>query len=103
MASSNERVPSDSALHIFRQHTKVDCDTLNPQIAERYGTFIDCTSNQAIAYFELQEQRSKDVLPKAAKLAFEWWDKFPGASLATLAVDIAVSAFPSVLRWHMQY
>lgn len=93
MSSTNEKVPTSSALHVFRQHTKVDCDTLDPDLAQQYGTFVDCTSNQGIAFFELQEQRSKNVLPRAANLALEWKDRFPGVALDALAVDIAVSAF----------
>lgn len=83
-------VASDSALHVLREYTTVDCDTLDPQIAQQYGTFVDCTSNQAIAYFELQEPQSQDVLPQAAGLALQWREKFPGVKLDTLAIDIAV-------------
>lgn len=98
MSSAKVQGSSGSALQVLRSHTKVDCDTLDPQIAQQYGTFVDCTSNQAIAYFELQEQRSQDVLPQAASLALEWRDDFPYVKLGTLAVDIAVGILldPSV-------
>ncbi|CAM1508590.1 Fc.00g054380.m01.CDS01 [Cosmosporella sp. VM-42] len=40
-------------MEALRQTTKVDCDTLDCDVAKDLGPFVDCTSNQAIAYFEL--------------------------------------------------
>ncbi|KAH6877125.1 hypothetical protein B0T10DRAFT_497074 [Thelonectria olida] len=46
-----------------QQGTTVDCDTLNVDVAKDLGPFVDCTSNQAIAYFELSKTvDSKDKL-----------------------------------------
>ncbi|KAG5913676.1 hypothetical protein E4U53_004808, partial [Claviceps sorghi] len=42
-----------SLLNLLRQTCQVDCDTMDVQVAEKLGPFVDCTSNQAIAYFEL--------------------------------------------------
>ncbi|KAF7556481.1 hypothetical protein G7046_g6298 [Stylonectria norvegica] len=42
-----------SLLEALRQTSQVDCDTLDRDVAEELGPFLDCTSNQAIAYFEL--------------------------------------------------
>ncbi|KAG5974837.1 hypothetical protein E4U55_008032 [Claviceps digitariae] len=42
-----------SLLSLLRQTCQVDCDTMDVQVAEKLGPFVDCTSNQAIAYFEL--------------------------------------------------
>ncbi|KAH7166333.1 hypothetical protein EDB81DRAFT_284212 [Dactylonectria macrodidyma] len=40
-------------LDALRQTCHVDCDTLDSDVAKGLGPFIDCTSNQAIAFFEL--------------------------------------------------
>ncbi|KAJ3491894.1 hypothetical protein NLG97_g5506 [Lecanicillium saksenae] len=40
-------------LDTLRQASHVDCDTMDRRVAETLGPFVDCTSNQAIAYFEL--------------------------------------------------
>lgn len=79
-----------SALEAYKVRTQVDCDTLDPEIASTYGPFVDCTSNQAIAYFELQEKRSSSILLKAAELALEWRERFSTIEPEGLAVEIAV-------------
>ncbi|KAK7424013.1 hypothetical protein QQZ08_008837 [Neonectria magnoliae] len=40
-------------LDALRQTSKVDCDTLDADVPKDLGPFVDCTSNQAIAFFEL--------------------------------------------------
>ncbi|KAL7944926.1 hypothetical protein V8C42DRAFT_324108 [Trichoderma barbatum] len=42
-----------SLLDALRQHSVIDCDTLDSEVARNLGPFVDCTSNQAIAFFEL--------------------------------------------------
>ncbi|KAL7939277.1 hypothetical protein V8C35DRAFT_286211 [Trichoderma chlorosporum] len=42
-----------SLLNALRQYSVVDCDTLDGEVAKSLGPFVDCTSNQAIAFFEL--------------------------------------------------
>ncbi|KAL7906035.1 hypothetical protein GGI35DRAFT_458610 [Trichoderma velutinum] len=42
-----------SLLEALRQHSVIDCDTLDSEVAKSLGPFVDCTSNQAIAFFEL--------------------------------------------------
>ncbi|UKZ49221.1 hypothetical protein TrVGV298_003465 [Trichoderma virens] len=42
-----------SLLDALRQHSVIDCDTLDSEVAKGLGPFVDCTSNQAIAFFEL--------------------------------------------------
>ncbi|KAM4055900.1 transaldolase/Fructose-6-phosphate aldolase domain-containing protein [Hirsutella rhossiliensis] len=49
-----------SLLDALREASQVDCDTLDSQVAERLGPFVDCTSNQAIAFFELSRPVSGD-------------------------------------------
>lgn len=70
--------------------TFVDCDTLDASVAESLGPFQDCTSNQAIAYFELQEHRHKHLLKQSISFAKELTPKYEGILLEDLAVEIAV-------------
>ncbi|KAL6888028.1 hypothetical protein GGI43DRAFT_416946 [Trichoderma evansii] len=44
-----------SLLDALRQRSAIDCDTLDSEVAKSLGPFVDCTSNQAIAYFELSK------------------------------------------------
>ncbi|KFA72789.1 hypothetical protein S40288_06380 [Stachybotrys chartarum IBT 40288] len=46
-------------LETLRTATQVDCDTMDHRVAHNLGPFVDCTSNQAIAYFELFRPGSK--------------------------------------------
>jgi transaldolase len=80
-----------SLLNNLRARSALDCDTLDLSVAAELGPFSNCTSNQAIAYFELQEHRNKDLLVRAANLAKELESKYDGVSLVTLAAEIAVS------------
>ncbi|KAF4983524.1 hypothetical protein FZEAL_1059 [Fusarium zealandicum] len=40
-------------LDALRQTSQIDCDTLDSDVARELGPFVDCTSNQAIAFFEV--------------------------------------------------
>ncbi|PNP46096.1 hypothetical protein TGAMA5MH_02131 [Trichoderma gamsii] len=50
-----------SLLDALRQRSAVDCDTLDSEVAKSLGPFVDCTSNQAIAYFELNKPAANDI------------------------------------------
>lgn len=84
-------VAQQTLLDVLRSRSAVDCDTLDASVAQELGPFVDCTSNQAIACFELQEHRHKELLQKAAVLAKELSPKYPDVKLETLAVEIGVS------------
>lgn len=51
-----------SLLNLLRKASQVDCDTMDAQVAEKLGPFVDCTSNQAIAYFELAKLDAPSTL-----------------------------------------
>jgi transaldolase len=53
-------------------------------VAESLGPFVDCTSNQAIALYELQKPTNAPLLITAAKLALSYPNPTP-----TLTADIA--------------
>ncbi|KAI8626883.1 transaldolase [Xylariaceae sp. FL1651] len=46
---------SHTLLDLLRTLSAVDCDTLDLDVIKQLGPFVDCTSNQAIAYNELSK------------------------------------------------
>jgi len=74
----------------FRTRSQVDCDTLDQQVASSLGPFVDCTSNQAIAYLELIHTQHADLLKKASAIAKYLAAKEHDIPIPTLAVDIAM-------------
>ncbi|KAI0509370.1 putative transaldolase [Xylaria bambusicola] len=53
---------SQNLLDLLRTLSTVDCDTLDVEVAKQLGPFVDCTSNQAIAYNELTKTDVEDNL-----------------------------------------
>ncbi|KAM0411605.1 hypothetical protein ACHAPD_009820 [Fusarium lateritium] len=49
-------------LDALRQTTQVDCDTLDANVAHQLGPFVDCTSNQAIAFSEISRPLAGEPL-----------------------------------------
>ncbi|KAL3589479.1 hypothetical protein FPOAC2_11647 [Fusarium poae] len=49
-------------LDALRQTTQVDCDTLDANVANQLGPFVDCTSNQAIAFSEISRPLAGEPL-----------------------------------------
>lgn len=100
---ANGAAPSNrsmTALDLLRQHTRIDCDTLDTSLAARYGPFVDCTSNQAIAHFQLlSEGDAQSTAREAAGLASQWKSNaaFEGVDAVLLAVEAAVG--PALARW----
>ena len=79
-------------LDVLRSRSTVDCDTLDASVASSLGPFQDCTSNQAIAFAELQEHRHSDLVRRSASLAEELIPRYrdDGVSRDALAVEIRV-------------
>ncbi|KAH7140126.1 hypothetical protein B0J13DRAFT_446655 [Dactylonectria estremocensis] len=79
-------------LDALRQTCQVDCDTLDASVAKDLGSFVDCTSNQAIAFFELtksniaKNELSHDALIKEAVVEAK-------GSLKELQGDMTIEAF----------
>ncbi|KIJ42019.1 hypothetical protein M422DRAFT_171761 [Sphaerobolus stellatus SS14] len=61
-----------SQLDFLRKYSGIDCDTLDYNVARELGPFINCTSNQAIAYFEAIKPENHDIIIKAAELANDY-------------------------------
>ncbi|KAG5655488.1 hypothetical protein KAF25_000737 [Fusarium avenaceum] len=49
-------------LDALRQASRVDCDTLDANVAHQLGPFVDCTSNQAIAFSEISRPLAGEPL-----------------------------------------
>jgi len=93
-----------SLLDKLRLKTTVDCDTLDAEVAASLGPFVDCTSNQAIACFELQRDHHKDLLRQAATTARELHSAVTEhglVSLEALAVEIAMVKLILLLVPHL--
>ncbi|KAI1324655.1 transaldolase [Xylariaceae sp. FL0255] len=53
---------SKTLLDALRESSSIDCDTLDVDVAKGLGPFVDCTSNQAIAYNELSRVNGEKKL-----------------------------------------
>ena len=81
---------SQTLLDQLRARTTVDCDTLDVTVPKNLGPFEDCTSNQAIAYFELLHTHHESLIRDAAATAKELSSKYTDIKLESLAVEICV-------------
>ena len=92
--SSQAEVPK-TLLDYLRTRSSVDCDTLDVSVASELGPFVDCTSNQAIAYFELCKSENESILQEAAEKTSLRIKQFGNTDLysrhaETLGAEIAV-------------
>ncbi|KAH8655244.1 transaldolase [Xylariales sp. PMI_506] len=80
-------------LDVLRSYTAVDCDTFDDDVPKQLGRFIDCTSNQAIAYHELIRVDGdgrpihSDLIKSAVEYANSKQDKYPGVPVKEVAVE----------------
>ncbi|KAK7913894.1 hypothetical protein PG985_011597 [Apiospora marii] len=80
-------------LDVLRSHSKVDCDTFDHEVARDLGPFVDCTSNQAIAYGELARLDADggalhaDLISSAVAYAQSHRAQHEGVGLAEFAVE----------------
>ncbi|KDQ11137.1 hypothetical protein BOTBODRAFT_35670 [Botryobasidium botryosum FD-172 SS1] len=63
--------PGFTQLDWLRKTTQVDLDTLDLSVAEKFGPFVDCTSNQGIVWAEASRSENIDVVKRAAQWAKE--------------------------------
>ena len=78
-----------SLLAQLRLKTNVDCDTLDPGVAQLLGPFVDCTSNQAIALAELLKPSNTTVIHDAIRDVRGKGTEF-GELTAIVAVEAAM-------------
>lgn len=78
-------------LELLQSRTIVDCDTMDVEVPKNLGKYVDCTSNQAIAYFELQKTEHKDTIRKSIALAHKFHEtSYSDIPVKELAVEIAM-------------
>ncbi|KAI5917910.1 transaldolase [Camillea tinctor] len=84
---------TQTLLDVLRSKSAVDCDTFTVDVPQKLGPFVDCTSNQAIAYHELVRVDA-DGSPIHAKVIKESIDyaalkasQYSGVDPAELAVE----------------
>ncbi|KAI1770291.1 putative transaldolase [Hypoxylon cercidicola] len=83
-----------SLLEVLRSYSAVDCDTLSDEVPKQLGPFVDCTSNQAIAYHELIRANADETLihaqliRDAVDFASSKKSAYPDVAAAELAVDV---------------
>lgn len=77
-------------LQLLQTRTIVDCDTMDVEVVKALGPFVDCTSNQAIAYFELLKPQHKLLIRESAELAVQIAPEYPDVPPNQLAVEIAM-------------
>ncbi|KAL1305875.1 hypothetical protein AAFC00_004025 [Neodothiora populina] len=78
-------------LDVLRSKSQVDCDTLDPEVARILGPFVDCTSNQAIAYGELSKPENASLVTEAIDAAKSWIHEYAATGEVTfeqLATEI---------------
>ncbi|KAK1254727.1 hypothetical protein MKX08_008722 [Trichoderma sp. CBMAI-0020] len=81
-----------SLLDALRQRSVVDCDTLDSEVAKSLGPFVDCTSNQAIAYFELTKLAASGIGLHHESLIRESIDQSMG-NLGEIRGQVALKEF----------
>lgn len=91
-----------SLLALLRSRTTVDCDTLDVDVATSLGPFQDCTSNQAIAFNELQESQHEALLQSSIDLARKLAGDFKKVSLTELAIEISMVSLSLRMAPHVK-
>ncbi|KAK7983325.1 hypothetical protein PG989_010727 [Apiospora arundinis] len=85
---------TQTLLDVLRSHSKVDCDTFDHEVARDLGPFVDCTSNQAIAYGELARLDANgsplhaELISSAVSYAQSHHAQHKGVALAEFAVEV---------------
>ncbi|KAI1333922.1 transaldolase [Xylariaceae sp. FL0016] len=85
---------ASTLLDLLRESSSVDCDTFDDLVAKQLGPFVDCTSNQAIAYHELIRVDTEgkalhsELIQDATAYAQSKTAAYPGVKLAELAVEV---------------
>ncbi|KAI0827525.1 transaldolase [Hypoxylon sp. FL0890] len=85
--------PQQTLLDVLRSRSAVDCDTFDVEVPKKLGPFVDCTSNQAIAYHELirldgdGKSVHAQLIQDAIDFASSKSSAYPNVTVAELAVE----------------
>ncbi|TVY86278.1 Transaldolase [Lachnellula willkommii] len=77
-------------LQLLQSRSIVDCDTLDGEVPKTLGQFVDCTSNQAIAYGELSKPNNQKLVEDAVTLGKKLTSAYPDIPPKVLAGEIAM-------------
>ncbi|TVY20868.1 Transaldolase [Lachnellula arida] len=77
-------------LQLLQSRSIVDCDTLDVEVPKTLGQFVDCTSNQAIAYGELSKPNNQKLVEDAVTLGKKLTSTYPDIPPKVLAGEIAM-------------
>ncbi|MCJ1281404.1 hypothetical protein MMC26_000723 [Xylographa opegraphella] len=90
MGSLSDSTSPVVLLEYLRSKTQVDCDSLNIQIATEFGPFVDCTSNQADAYYELLNPQRAALLRSSVALGRKFQSEYANVTFEELAMEISM-------------
>lgn len=89
-------------LQLLQSRTIVDCDTMDVEVPKSLGPFVDCTSNQAIAFTEIQKPKHAALIRKSVELAKSLSSEYSkDATVAELAVEIAMVKLQLEISHHV--
>ncbi|TVY40379.1 Transaldolase [Lachnellula subtilissima] len=77
-------------LQLLQSRSIVDCDTMDVEVPKTLGQFVDCTSNQAIAYGELAKPNNQKLVEDSVSLSKKLTSTFPDIPPKVLAGEIAM-------------
>ncbi|KAG9600716.1 transaldolase, partial [Aureobasidium melanogenum] len=60
----------------LRLRSAIDCDTLDVEVAQALGPFVDCTSNQAIVNIELQKPKNEPLIIESIQQAKQLYPQY---------------------------
>jgi transaldolase len=87
--NSNNSSTHPSLLTQLKSRSRVSADTLSLPTVTELGPFDDATSNQAIAYLELDHTEHSNLLKESARMALSLEKDFKNTNLPELATEIA--------------
>ncbi|KAH7409507.1 transaldolase [Cadophora sp. MPI-SDFR-AT-0126] len=93
--------PGKNLLQLLQSRSIVDCDTMDVEVPKALGPFVDCTSNQAIAYNELQKPIHQFRIEKAISMSKMLAQKFAEISVEELAVEIVMVSLQLEVSYHV--
>ncbi|WVR09468.1 hypothetical protein IAU60_006535 [Kwoniella sp. DSM 27419] len=92
---------TSSLLDELRAQSQVDCDTLDAKVAEALGPFVDHTSNQAIAFGELQKPENAGLIEQSLELTERLHGKHPEVTFEQLATEVMMVMLSAKMTPHI--
>ncbi|CAD0110164.1 unnamed protein product [Aureobasidium uvarum] len=78
----------------LRARSAVDCDTLDVEVAQALGPFVDCTSNQAIVNIELQKPKNEPLIIESIQQAKQLYTQYASeATFEQFATEVMTNPY----------